>query len=165
MLKQGVWCLNLRTGEVFFRNKWRDFYEIEDVTPKHGWFIDRCTIGVQVDMDRGIINFFKDSIDLGQACLDPELKKGKLHPFIISYQKCEISIFHPFVYPKFQAPEDESIIEPPIVRMKRDKKPLFSWIKMKAEYSCSADFSTERIDQMALFDKRKRAAEKLKKKE
>lgn len=35
-----------------------------------------------LDADRGSINFFKDGVDLGQAFVTPELKKGHFYPFI-----------------------------------------------------------------------------------
>ena len=35
-----------------------------------------------VDMDRGIINFFKDGRDLGQAFCNPEIKQGTFFPFV-----------------------------------------------------------------------------------
>ena len=55
-------------------------------------------------MDRGIINFFKDGQDLGQAFVLPELKYGTLYPFIQIQQICKISLFHPFVYPQYRPP-------------------------------------------------------------
>ena len=33
-------------------------------------------------MDRGIVNFFKDGMDLGQAFVSRELKYGTLYPFV-----------------------------------------------------------------------------------
>lgn len=59
-------------------------------------------------MDRGIINFFKDGMDLGQAFVLQELKYGTLYPFVQVQQVCEISIFHPFVYPAYRPPLPEA---------------------------------------------------------
>jgi hypothetical protein len=39
-------------------------------------------VGVLVDLDRGIINFYKDGHDLGQAFCSPNLKKGPFYPFV-----------------------------------------------------------------------------------
>jgi hypothetical protein len=58
-------------------------------------------------MDRGIVNFFKDGMDLGQAFVAQELKYGTLYPFVQVQQVCEISIFHPFVYPAYRPPLPE----------------------------------------------------------
>lgn len=58
-------------------------------------------------MDRGIVNFFKDGMDLGQAFVAQELKYGTLYPFVQVQQACEISIFHPFVYPAYRPPLPE----------------------------------------------------------
>jgi hypothetical protein len=55
-------------------------------------------------MDRGILNFFKDGFDLGTAFVSTDLKHGVLYPFIQCQCKCEISIFHPIVYPAYRAP-------------------------------------------------------------
>ena len=55
--------------------------------------------GVMVDMDRGTINFYKDSKDLGQAYVAPELRDGELVPFVHSQVECAIEVFHPSVYP------------------------------------------------------------------
>ena len=55
-------------------------------------------------MDRGIINFYKDGKDLGQAFCQPQLKKGSLFPFVQVQDISELSIFHPAVYPKLKDP-------------------------------------------------------------
>ena len=60
-----------------------------------------------IDRDRGIINFFKDGNDMGQAFVDPEIKKGEFFPFIQTQCPCQISIFHPFVYPAYRPPVPE----------------------------------------------------------
>ena len=57
-----------------------------------------------IDRDRGIINFFINGNDLGQAFVDPMIKKGDYFPFVQTYCLCEISIFHPFVYPAYRPP-------------------------------------------------------------
>ena len=66
-------------------------------------------------MDRGILNFFKDGKDLGQAVCQPELKTGKLFPFIQIQEVALLSIFHPTVYPLYRDPviaKEEEIKEP-----------------------------------------------------
>lgn len=109
-----VYCINTASGDKFTNRKWKDYYNLDgDFGPKHGHFIEGTLIGVFLDMDRGIVNFFKDGIDLGQAFVLPELKYGTLYPFVQIQQICEISIFHPFVYPQYRppVPEDEQIAE------------------------------------------------------
>jgi len=44
----------------------------------------------------------------------PELKKGSLFPFVQSQERCEISIFHPEVYPAYRkplSPEEIALLE------------------------------------------------------
>ena len=60
-----VWALNLSTGDKFTGRKWRDYYNIDKDVPKYGNFEEGCIIGILIDMDRGILNFFKDGYDLG----------------------------------------------------------------------------------------------------
>ena len=100
-----VFCIYLSTGDIFGKRKWKDYYSIEpNKQPKYGHFVEGSVIGMLIDRDRGIINFFKDGNDLGQAFVDPMIKTGEFFPFIQTGCKCEISIFHPFVYPAYRAP-------------------------------------------------------------
>ena len=66
-------------------------------------------IGILLDMDRGMIVFYKDGEMLGIAACQLSLKYGGYFPFIQTNELCEVSIFHPFVYPAYRAPipEDE----------------------------------------------------------
>jgi hypothetical protein len=50
--------------------------------PKFGLFGVGSVIGVLVDMDRGVISFYKDGHDLGQAFVHTNIKEGGLYPFI-----------------------------------------------------------------------------------
>lgn len=50
--------------------------------PQYGLFITGCIIGTLVDMDRGMISFFKDGNDLGQAFVMPEIMEGEFFPLI-----------------------------------------------------------------------------------
>ena len=67
--------LSLATGDVLVNRRWKDFYPAEEVNqygepcPPKGVFTVGTTIGVLVDMDRGIIAFYKDNEDLGTACV------------------------------------------------------------------------------------------------
>ena len=111
-----VWCLNLNTGDKFSKHKWKDYYDIDvGSNPKYGHFIHGSVIGVMLDMDRGIITFYKDGNDLGQAFVQKDLKEGTLYPFIQVQTECELSIFHPFVYPAYRPPvpeeEEHSYVE------------------------------------------------------
>jgi len=56
-------------------------------------------VGVLLDMDRGIINFYKDGNDLGPAFAEDELTEGGLYPIIQTKVKCDFSVFHPSVWP------------------------------------------------------------------
>lgn len=75
----------------------------EDVLKKRK-FVEGSVVGILVDMDRGIVNFFKDGKDLGTAFCMPQLKEGKLYPFVQLQEVCAMSVFHPTVYPKFKDP-------------------------------------------------------------
>jgi len=33
--------------------------------PEFGYFTEGCVVGILIDMDRGIVNFYKDGYDLG----------------------------------------------------------------------------------------------------
>lgn len=39
-------------------------------------------IGMLIDMDRGIISFYKDGLELGSAFVQPNIKFGEYYPFI-----------------------------------------------------------------------------------
>jgi len=72
-----VWCINLKTGDIFTDKKWREYYDVEGQTQsknkvgqpkiKHNRIQAGSVIGILLDMDRGLMNFFKDGRDLGQA--------------------------------------------------------------------------------------------------
>jgi hypothetical protein len=57
-----------------------------------------------IDMDRGIICYYKDGQNLGSAFVQPNIKFGEFYPFIQTHEPCELSIFHPFVYPAYRPP-------------------------------------------------------------
>lgn len=53
-------------------------------------------IGCQIDMESGVISFYKNGKSLGPAFNEgPMLSKMKLYPFIQIY-KCQVSIFQPY---------------------------------------------------------------------
>ena len=105
--------------------RWKEYYD-----PDNGYretvkqtkrkkksreFIEGSIIGCLLDMDRGILSFFKDGKDLGQAVCQPELKTGKLFPFIQIQEVALLSIFHPSIYPQYRDPviaKEEEIKEP-----------------------------------------------------
>lgn len=104
-----VWGFYLFSGDKITNKKWKNYYEmdmIDDNTapPKHGLFAVGNIIGMLVDIDRGMINFYKDSNDLGQAFVDDQLREGQLFPFIQTQVECEIHIFHPWVFPDYKPP-------------------------------------------------------------
>ena len=81
-----IWCLNCNTGDKYTGRKWKDYYNIDTHTnaksPNFGHFEVGTIVGVLIDLDRGIINFFKDGNDLGQAFVQTEIKDGFLYPFL-----------------------------------------------------------------------------------
>ena len=82
-----VWCMSLHSGDKFGAKHWSPYYEIEGAMnartePEFGLFVTGTIIGVLLDMDRGLIHFYKDGNDLGQAFADDELVEGGLYPII-----------------------------------------------------------------------------------
>lgn len=80
--QKNVWCMNLATGDKFNDRKWKDYYNIECDKPIYGDFEVGTVVGVLVDIDRGMINFFKDGNDLGSAFIMREIQDGFLYPFV-----------------------------------------------------------------------------------
>jgi hypothetical protein len=61
-----AYCIYLATGDILGKRRWKDYYHIEpDKQPKFGHFVEGSVIGMLIDRDRGIINFFKDGNDMG----------------------------------------------------------------------------------------------------
>jgi hypothetical protein len=69
-----VWCFNLNTGDIFNEKKWRGYFDTEssleeyravNKKPRSNKFVPGSIVGMLVDMDRGIVNFYKDGHDLG----------------------------------------------------------------------------------------------------
>ena len=58
--------MNLGTGDIYHDKKWREYYDNERESKKRGSpkFVAGSIVGVLVDMDRGIMNFYKDGKDL-----------------------------------------------------------------------------------------------------
>ena len=81
-----VWCINLESGDKYWNKKWRNYYDCDEFDkknpPRFGVFAQECVVGVLLDIDRGILNFFKDGNDLGQAFIHPLLKEGLFYPFV-----------------------------------------------------------------------------------
>lgn len=75
-----------------------------------GVFAETNVVGCLVDMDRGIISFYKDGHDLGQAFVAPELKEGELYPFVQIQEVCQISIFQMVYHPLYKEPPTEEDI-------------------------------------------------------
>ena len=73
----GCWAMNLETGDKYYRRKWSNYFDNTRVK-----FLPGSIIGILVDMDRGILNFYLNGLDLGPAFINEELKKGKLYPFV-----------------------------------------------------------------------------------
>ena len=97
--------MNLATGDIMSNKKWKDYYQVDrQPYPEFGYFQVGTILGMLVDMDRGVINFFKDGVDLGPAFCQYSIKYGALFPFVQTHEPAELSIFHPFVYPQYRAP-------------------------------------------------------------
>ena len=74
--------MNLNTGDIFTDRRWREYYDVDGKNDlneekvklresqkqrilKKRKFVEGTIVGILLDMDRGIINFFKDGRDLG----------------------------------------------------------------------------------------------------
>ena len=100
---QELWALNLATGDKFGNRRWKDYYNLDaEAGPRLGHFGVGSSVGVLVDQDRGIVNFYKDGEDLGQAFVDSAIKRGGIYPFVQTQCHCELSVFHPSVYPAYR---------------------------------------------------------------
>ena len=79
--------MNIASGDIYTNKFWREYYDVDrEIILSNGKkrsnkVVVGSVIGALVDMDRGIINFFKDGKDLGQAFCSEDLKKGLLFPF------------------------------------------------------------------------------------
>jgi len=65
-----VWAMSLYSGDKLGDKKYKSYYEIDTdsnklVVPKFGLFGVGTIMGMMIDQDRGMINFFKDGNDLG----------------------------------------------------------------------------------------------------
>lgn len=72
-----AWALNLETGDKYSKRKWSNYFDNTRVK-----FIPGSILGLLLDMDRGIINFYLNGFDLGPAFVSDELRKGKFYPFV-----------------------------------------------------------------------------------
>ena len=112
---EDVWALNLATGDITSQSKmkWKEYYDVDN--DELGTFEPGTIVGVLCDLQRGIISFYKDGEDLGQAFVELRVKYagGNLFPFVETQCECELSIFHPFVYPAYRPPlpADEELPE------------------------------------------------------
>lgn len=65
--------------------------------PDDNLFKENDVVGVQIDLESGVIEFFKNSVSLGLAFNEGgSFKKGKLYPFVAIY-KCMISVYQPYM--------------------------------------------------------------------
>ena len=61
--------------------------------PDDNLFKENDIVGIQIDLEMGEIEFFKNSVSLGAAFNEGgSFKKGKLYPFVALY-KCMISVY------------------------------------------------------------------------
>lgn len=106
-----VWGLSMHSGDKLNARHWKTYYVMEGgeggAEPEFGLFSIGTIVGVLLDMDRGVINFYKDGNDLGQAFAQEELKSGGLFPLIQTKVPCQLSVFHPSVWPwVLEVPEE-----------------------------------------------------------
>ena len=64
--------MNLHSGDKFTNKRWRNYYVVDDYAEadklnhaRFGVFAETNVVGCLVDIDRGIISFYKDGHDLG----------------------------------------------------------------------------------------------------
>lgn len=82
--------------------------------PKYGYFVQGSIIGLQLDADRGMLNFYKDGEDLGPAFVTGELRIGNYYPFFRIRTKSRLSIFSPKQYPwYFEVPVEPVMPQEP----------------------------------------------------
>lgn len=75
--------MNLASGDIMANGRWRDYYPVDKTPPpEQGLFKVGSIVGMLVDMDRGIISFYKDGQELGSAFVQPNIKFGEYYPFI-----------------------------------------------------------------------------------
>jgi hypothetical protein len=74
----------MSTGDILGQGKWREYYTM-DKAPLLGDFQVGTIIGIYVDTEKGLLNYFKDGRDMGQAFHSPELTEGYLYPFIQTF--------------------------------------------------------------------------------
>jgi hypothetical protein len=76
----GVFAINLHSGDVLANKKWKYFYDAVKM-PK-GPFLVGTLIGILLDLDRGMVVFYKDGEMLGIAACQLSLKYGGYFPFV-----------------------------------------------------------------------------------
>jgi hypothetical protein len=108
--QKDAWCLTFYSGDKFTGKRWKNYYDTDQYLkdpPKYGLFTAGTVVGLLIDLDRGIINFYKDGNDLGQAFVDENFKGMKLYPFVqMQVAGAQIHIFHPFVHPLYRSPSE-----------------------------------------------------------
>ena len=107
--------MSMHSGDKFTARHWTPYYDAETTKtkePEFGLFVAGTIVGVLLDMDRGIINFYKDGYDLGQAFAEDELCEGGLYPIIQTKVKCDFSVFHPSVWPWVLGVPEEPVPPP-----------------------------------------------------
>ena len=63
--------MSLNSGNKYYNKRWKSYYDVDiddkTVIPKFGLYTVGTVFGILVDMDRGVISFYKDGNDLGVA--------------------------------------------------------------------------------------------------
>ena len=65
-----AWCFTFYSGDKFTGKRWKNYYDTDEQDhikepPKYGFFQVGSVVGLLIDLDRGIINLYKDGNDLG----------------------------------------------------------------------------------------------------
>ena len=88
--KKDYWVLDMFDGETYSKNFPQYIKYVED----NNLFSVGDIVGVQVDLENGTIQFYKNGQTLGVAFDEGPMtfRKGKIYPFVQLY-KCKVSVY------------------------------------------------------------------------
>lgn len=91
--KKEFYVLDLFDGETY-QSQFPGLYD--RYIPDEKMFHEGDVVGTQIDLENGLIQYYKNGEPLGIAFnLGGQFRKGKLYPFVQLY-KCMISIYQPY---------------------------------------------------------------------
>lgn len=89
--KKEYWVLDLFDGETYSHKD----QNYNKYIPDQHLLREGDVIGSMIDLDSGIISFFKNGQDYGAAFTEGSFfRNGKLYPFVQLY-KCKVQVFQP----------------------------------------------------------------------